>query len=234
MCVVLCDFAVKNLREKPVVKRTRIKICGITRPEDAIAAVDAGADAIGLVFYPPSSRAVTIEQAIAICKPLPAFVSVVALTVNADVDLLEQINTYLPVSLYQFHGDESAEFCDQLAKPYIKAIRMRPELSLADEVERFANARSILLDAYQKGVPGGTGEQFDWQRIPAQYQSQIILAGGLSSENIEQAVTSVRPYAVDVSGGVEEMPGIKSEHKIKQFVQGVYRADAAINTLQKM
>ncbi|WP_101759629.1 phosphoribosylanthranilate isomerase [Oceanicoccus sp. KOV_DT_Chl] len=205
--------------------RTRIKICGITRPEDAVAAVEAGADAIGLVFYAPSSRAVSIDQAAKICSVLPAFVSIVALTVNADLPLLQQIDKYLPISLYQYHGDENAADCMQLGRPYMKALRMRPDIVLLDEIASFSSAQAILLDAYQPGVPGGTGERFDWQRIPPQIRPQIVLAGGLQPDNIEQAVSSVKPFAVDVSGGVEESPGIKSSEKIMQFIQGVQCAD---------
>ena len=211
----------------PVVKRTRVKICGITRPEDAQAAINAGADALGLVFWQPSARAVTIEQAERICAKIPAFVSVVALTVNAEQAFINQIVSALPIDLLQFHGDESPEHCQSSGRPYIKAIRMRPELNLQLEIDRFPGAKSILLDAYKKGTPGGTGESFDWELIPEQYRSRIILAGGLNPHNIRQAITAVRPYAVDVSGGVELAAGVKDINKINQFMYSVDQADSA-------
>ena len=212
---------------KFIVKRTRIKICGITRPEDALHAVAAGADAIGLVFYEPSPRAVTTAQAVEICAQLPAFVTVVALTVNAEAETIQQVLESIPVGLLQFHGSETPQFCESFGRPYMKAIRMRPELDLSEEIERYSSAQSILLDAYQKGVPGGTGESFDWGLIPEKYRPQIILAGGLDSSNICSAVEAVRPYGVDVSGGVEALPGIKDRAKIAEFINNVQRADQA-------
>lgn len=209
----------------PAVKRTRIKICGITRPEDAIAAVEAGADAIGLVFWQPSSRAVSVKQAIDICRHIPAFVNVVALTVDASTELIDQILTELPIDLLQFHGNESPEHCQQFNCNFIKALRMKPELLIKHELDRFSMARSILLDAYRKGVPGGTGESFDWGLIPSEYQSRIILAGGLTPENVGNAVATIRPYAVDVSGGVEQSAGIKDSTKIYEFIERVGQAD---------
>ncbi|ARN76498.1 phosphoribosylanthranilate isomerase [Oceanicoccus sagamiensis] len=208
--------------------RTRIKICGITSPADALLAIEAGADAIGLVFYAPSSRSVTVAQAAEICAVIPAFVTIVALTVDAEPALMQQITTELPIDLLQFHGKESPEQCAQSGRPYMKAIRMRPELNLDEEIARFANARSILLDAYRKGVPGGTGESFDWDLIPAQYRSRIVLAGGLTPANIVAAVTQVKPYAVDVSGGVEASAGSKDNTKLVEFIEGVRRADASL------
>jgi len=213
----------------PAVNRTRVKICGITRPDDALAAIDAGADAIGLVFWEPSVRAVTLQQAELICAQIPAFVSIVALTVNADALLLQQLANELPIDLFQYHGGETPEQCQQLGRPYIKALRMRPELDLGAEMLRFSSAKSILLDAYKKGVPGGTGEVFNWQLIPVEYRSRIILAGGLTAANIEQAITEVRPYAVDISGGVELSAGIKDRVKLNDFFSGVGRADRAAN-----
>jgi phosphoribosylanthranilate isomerase len=209
------------------VKRTRIKICGITRPEDAAVAIAAGADAIGLVFYEASPRAVTIEQAKVICAQLPPFVTVVALTVNAESDFIEQILEPLPVTLLQFHGDESEQQCQRYGHPYIKAIRMKLGVDIAKELQHFSTAQTLLLDAYQKGVPGGTGERFEWERIPVQYRDRIVLAGGLNPQNIQQAVQQVRPYAVDVSGGVEASHGIKDSYKIGEFIAGVHRADQA-------
>ena len=205
--------------------RTRVKICGITRPKDALAAVAAGADAIGLVFWARSPRAVSIEQAREICASLPAFVTVVALTVDAEAAFIQQLLDRLPIDLLQFHGAEDADFCQQFSRPYMKAVRMRPELDVANEMERFASAASVLLDAYRKGVPGGTGESFDWTLIPQRYRSRIVLAGGLRPDNIVRAVTAVRPYGVDVSGGVERSPGLKDSDKICAFVDQLKRAD---------
>jgi phosphoribosylanthranilate isomerase len=196
----------------------------MTCAEDAHAAVRAGADAIGLVFYAPSSRAVTVEQAKQICQDLPPFVTVVALTVNAEKTLLEQIISELPVDLLQFHGDETPEQCAQYGRPYIKAIRMKDGVNLLAEAECFSGAQALLLDAYQKGVPGGTGERFDWQRIPKALAPKIILAGGLNPGNVAEAVAAVAPYAVDVSGGVEldgdePAKGRKDHDKIQQFIK---------------
>ena len=214
---------------KPVVTRTRIKICGITNPDDALLAIEAGADAIGLVFYEPSPRAVTVAQAVKICAVIPAFVSVVALTVDAAPALMRDITTNLPIDLLQFHGKECPEQCAAAGRPYIKAIRVKPELDIAKEMDRFGTARSILLDAYRKGVPGGTGESFDWNLIPKERLGRIVLAGGLTPDNIKDAVTQLRPYAVDVSGGVEASAGIKDTVKVVEFIKGVQRADAALN-----
>jgi phosphoribosylanthranilate isomerase len=168
---------------------------------------------------------VTIEQASLICAQVPAFVTIVALTVDADLQWLNQIVQELPIDLLQFHGNETPELCERANRPYMKALRMRPELDLVSEIERYSGARSVLLDAYRKGIPGGTGESFDWSLIPESHRERIVLAGGLSAENIETAVTSVRPYAVDVSGGVESSAGIKSKEKIVAFIRGVHRAD---------
>jgi phosphoribosylanthranilate isomerase len=213
-----------NYRLIAIVKRTRIKICGITRPEDARAAVDAGADAIGLVFYTPSPRSVTLEQARAICAVIPPFVTIVALTVNADKALLQDIIGALPVSLLQFHGDEAPEHCEAFSIPYIKALRMSDNVDVVTECERFSSALALLLDAYQPGKPGGTGEIFDWDRVPLALGSSIILAGGLTPGNVQQAIQQVSPYAVDVSGGVEASPGIKDAFKINEFIGNASRA----------
>ncbi|WP_339339536.1 phosphoribosylanthranilate isomerase [uncultured Oceanicoccus sp.] len=213
---------------KPAVTRTRIKICGITHPDDALVAVEAGADAIGLVFYEPSPRSVSVAQAAKICSVIPAFVSVVALTVDATPASMQTITSELPIDLLQFHGQESPEQCEAAGYPYIKAIRMKPELDIAKEIDRFATARSILLDTYRQGVPGGTGESFDWNLIPKQRLSRIVLAGGLTPDNISDAVAQFRPYAVDVSGGVEVSAGSKDKDKVVEFIKGVQRADAAL------
>ena len=203
--------------------RTRVKICGITRRQDAEFAVKSGADAIGLVFYEPSPRAVTIEQAAAITAQLSPFVSVVGLFVNATAESVRQIIKQIPLSLLQFHGDESAEFCEQFNMPYIKAIRMQSAADLIQASKDFSAASALLLDSYQHGVPGGTGQTFDWSMITA-VNKPLILAGGLTTENVAEAIRQVSPYAVDVSGGVEESKGLKSNNKISAFMREVANA----------
>ena len=205
--------------------RTRIKICGITRPEDGLAAVRCGADAIGLVFYPPSPRAVTLAQAQQIVSVLPPFVTVVGLFVNEQRIRLEELLRSVRIDLLQFHGDERASDCTGYGRPWIKAIRMREDIDLPGLEQGYAGAAGLLLDAYRAGVPGGTGESFDWERIPTEMTSRIILAGGLNPDNIESAVRQVRPYAVDVSGGIEASKGIKDAGKIAAFIEGVKRGD---------
>jgi len=206
------------------VSRTRIKICGITRAEDADAAVAAGADSLGFVFYPPSPRNVSIEQAAELIAGLPAFVTSTALFVDADVEFVQRVIEQTKVDLLQFHGNESQEYCSQFARPYMKAIRMKPDVDVKAEAERYGDASAILLDAYRPGVPGGTGESFDWERIPAELRDSIVLAGGLNPDNIRKAVETVHPFAVDVSGGVEASKGMKDKEKIETFVQEVNRA----------
>ncbi|MCW8889733.1 MAG: phosphoribosylanthranilate isomerase [Sedimenticola sp.] len=205
--------------------RTRVKICGITRTEDAMSAINAGADAIGLVFYPPSPRAVTLAQAIEIVRVLPAFVSVVGLFVNPDYDQVSDVLNQVHLDLLQFHGDEPASECEAFGSPYLKAVRMRPEIDLLKVEKQYPSASGLLLDSYKKGTPGGTGEAFEWARIPASLRNRIILAGGLSAVNVEQAICQIRPYAVDVSGGVEREKGIKDQDKILAFMRGVESAD---------
>lgn len=205
--------------------RTRVKICGITRVEDAQLAVDAGADAIGLVFYPPSPRAVTIDQAQLICRAIPAFVSVVALTVDATDTQVRQLLSELPVSMLQFHGSEPAAFCEQFAKPYLKAVRMKPGVDLTHICDQYTSAASLLVDSYKAGVPGGTGEIFDWALIQQDLASRLVLAGGLNASNVQTAIQALRPYAVDVSGGVESSAGKKDSQKVREFIQRVNQAD---------
>ncbi len=168
-------------------KRTRIKICGITRAQDAVEAVNAGADAIGLVFYDPSPRAVTIEMAKTIVKVVPAFVSVVALFVNPDAKEVQRVLNEVRIDLLQFHGDEKNDFCSQFQRPYIKAIRVRQTSDVVASSVCFPDAVGYLLDSYKPGVPGGTGETFDWSLIPAAQSNSLILAGGLTPENVAQA-----------------------------------------------
>ncbi|GGK82703.1 phosphoribosylanthranilate isomerase [Amphritea balenae] len=201
--------------------RTRVKICGITRYEDALAAVEAGADALGFVFYPPSPRYVTPEVAAQIIAQLPPLVTTVALFVNETADQVENIIKTAGIDLLQFHGDEAPEYCEQFSRPYFKALRMSPDIDVVAESERFTKARAILLDAYRPGVPGGTGEAFDWDRIPANLSKPLILAGGLDDKNVAQAISRVQPFAVDVSGGVEASKGLKDRSKITLFMKEV-------------
>lgn len=190
-----------------------------------LAAVSLGADAIGLVFYPPSPRAVDAEKAAEIVSVLPPFVTVVGLFVNAERALIADILSKVPLDLLQFHGDESAADCTGHGRPFVKAIRMREGTDLLQERERYQNASALLLDTYKKGVPGGTGSRFEWSMIPSSLRSEIILAGGLDAGNVEHAIAEVQPYAVDVSGGVERAKGVKDVEKIAAFMRGVERAN---------
>lgn len=203
---------------------TRIKICGITRPEDAITAANAGADAIGLVFYPKSPRAVTIEQAQSICAVLPPFVTVVALFVDAEHFEIEDVLAALSVDLLQFHGSETPAQCNAYATPYIKAIRMRDDADLSDAVRQYSSARGLLVDTFNPDEAGGTGEIFDWDRVPDGLDTPIILAGGLEPSNVGAAIAQLSPYAVDVSSGVEQSKGIKDADKIRAFMKAVRSA----------
>ena len=202
----------------------RSKICGITRVEDALAAVEAGADAIGLVFYAKSPRAVTVQQARSIINAMPPFVTTVGLFVDASRCELGEILDAVPLDLLQFHGDESPENCEGYHRPYIKALRVKPGDDIAAQVVLYKNASGVLLDTYVPGIPGGTGEAFDWALVPEGLSKPIILAGGLTAENVAQAIARVRPYAVDVSGGVEAAKGIKDAQKIRAFMQAVRAA----------
>lgn len=208
--------------------RTRIKICGLTRAEDVQAACALGADAIGLVFYPPSPRAVTVEQASLIVKDVPPFVTVTALFVNPTVAEVEAVLTQIPaIGLLQFHGEESAEFCRQFGRAYIKAIPMRDDVDLAQQASVYADALGLLVDTYKPGIPGGSGESFDWHRLPQSLSKPLILAGGLTPVNVAHAVSQVTPYAVDVSGGVEESKGVKSVEKMRAFTRAVLSGSIA-------
>lgn len=204
--------------------RTRIKICGITRPEDGLNAFEAGADAIGLVFYPSSPRAVDLATAERIIAELPPFVSVVGLFVDETPGRIEEVVSVLPLSLLQFHGDETADDCEKYDMPYIKAIRMRSNVDLLQIEQDYQSASGILLDAYTPGIKGGSGEVFDWGRVPHEFGLPIILAGGLSADNVAVAINEAAPFAVDVSGGVESQPGIKCREKMQRFVAEVYSA----------
>lgn len=209
-------------------RRTRVKICGITRIEDALAAAAAGADAIGFVFYANSPRAVTADHARVICAALPAFVTATGLFVDAEPNAVRDILSRVPLDLLQFHGDETAAYCAQFSRPYMKALRMRDDFDVAGVAQEYANARGLLLDTYRAGVAGGTGETFEWQRVPQSLREKIVLAGGLNPDNVGDAIAQLRPYAVDVSGGVESSLGIKDTQKIKAFIAAVRSADSQL------
>ncbi|MGD8176449.1 phosphoribosylanthranilate isomerase [Marinimicrobium sp. ARAG 43.8] len=197
----------------------RIKICGITTPEDGRMALDAGAHALGLVFYPPSARAVNVEAARAVADAVGPLVTLVGLFVDAEPEAVETVLQRVPLQLLQFHGNESAEHCESFGRPYIKALRMKPELDLDAAMAAHPRADGFLLDAYRKGVPGGTGETFDWKRVPRQAARPVILAGGLTPNNVAHAIAATHPYGVDVSGGVEAGPGRKDARKVRQFIE---------------
>ena len=206
-------------------QRTRVKICGITRVEDAISVVNAGADAIGLVFYAPSPRALTIAQAQQIVAAIPPFVSVVGLFVNAPQTEIEAVLSKVRLDILQYHGDETASDCQQINLPYYKAIRVKADTNLLQCEAEFKSAKALLLDTYSEAAVGGTGQVFDWNLIPNNLTKPVILAGGLTADNVALAIQQVRPYAVDVSGGVEQNKGIKDAAKIAAFMRGVSNAD---------
>lgn len=199
----------------------RSKICGITRVEDALVAAEAGADAIGLVFYDRSPRAVSVQQARAIIAALPPFVTTVGLFVNASRCEIGEILNAVPLDLLQFHGDETSAQCEGHGRPYIKALRVRPGEDIAACCAEYNQASGILVDTYVPGVPGGTGEVFDWSLVPADLGKPVILAGGLTADNVRAAIAQVSPYAVDVSGGVEASKGVKDAEKIRTFIREV-------------
>lgn len=204
--------------------RTRVKICGITSLEDAQIVVDAGADAIGLVFYEKSPRSVSTSQAVEISQAIPAFVSCVALFKDAEEAFINAVLQQVAVDLIQFHGSETASFCEQFTRPYIKALGMKgPENNvdyLMSSAEKYHSAKALLLDGHAPGQAGGTGETFDWSSI-AKIEKPVVLAGGLTPDNVKQAIEIVRPFAVDVSSGVESTPGIKDKEKVTRFMRQV-------------
>lgn len=206
-------------------RRTRIKVCGFTRAEDALAAVEAGVDAIGLVFHPPSPRCIDPERAAIIIRALPPFVSAVALFVDARPDTVRAIREQIGFDLAQYHGDETPEQCAAAGVPWMKALRVRPGLDLLHCAARFRDARGLLLDAFEEGVPGGTGRRFDWSLIPSGLPLPLVLSGGLDPGNVAEAVRRVRPFAVDVSSGVESGKGIKCADRIRAFVREVRNED---------
>jgi phosphoribosylanthranilate isomerase len=207
------------------VSRTRVKICGITREQDLVAATTAGADAVGFVFYPPSPRFLATVRAAELARRVPPFVSSVGLFVNPEPGYVREILAEVPIDLLQFQGDESPEFCQQFGIPYLKVARMRPGLDLVEFARAFASARGLLLDAYVEGY-GGAGQVFDWSLVPQNLPLPILLAGGLTIDNVGSAVRTMRPWAVDVSSGVEMAKGIKDAAKIAAFIAAVKSADA--------
>lgn len=207
--------------------KTRIKICGLTREENVDAAVAAGADAIGFVFYAPSPRYVSPQRAAELARRIPPFVDVVGLFVNESPDAVRAACTAVPISILQFHGDEDAAYCRQFARPYLRAARVRPGLDLVELARAFPDARGLLLDAFVDGYGGG-GHVFDWTLIPPDLPSFLVLSGGLTATNVGDAMRRVRPVAVDVSSGVEAGKGIKDHSKIAAFVAAVRKADESL------
>jgi phosphoribosylanthranilate isomerase len=205
---------------------TAVKICGITRLEDALAAARAGAVAIGLVFYAASPRCVTPANAAEIIRALPPFITTVGLFVNASAEEVRAALAQAPVELLQFHGEETPEFCRQFGRPYVKAVRVGPGVDLLQYVRAYHDAKALLLDTFVEGLQGGSGVTFDWSLIPRDLALPVILSGGLTAENVTDALRRVRPLAVDVSSGVESAKGIKDASKIAAFMKGVRNADA--------
>jgi phosphoribosylanthranilate isomerase len=205
--------------------RTRVKICGLTRETDVAAAVAAGTDAIGFVFHAPSPRAVDIDRGAALAARIPAFVTVVGLFVDAPPAFIEDVARRVPLDLLQFHGAEAPGDCAGYGRPWIKAIAMRDGIDLEAAAADYHAAAGLLLDTYDPVLAGGTGRRFDWQRVPPRLAPRVILAGGLDAGNVAEAIAQVRPYAVDVSGGVEQAKGIKDHRKIHAFMQGVSDGD---------
>ena len=208
---------------------TRIKICGITRVQDIEAVASYGAEALGLVFYEKSPRCVTAQQAVQLVQALPPFISVVGLFVNAEAAFVREVIDQVPLSVLQFHGIESPEFCMQFGKPYIKAIRVKVGVDLLQCAALFHTAQGLLLDAHVDGKEGGTGATFDWSLIPSKLALPVILSGGLHTDNVAQAIKQVRPYAVDVSSGVEASKGIKDAAKIAAFIEEVNNIDLQLS-----
>ena len=205
--------------------RTRVKICGFTRPEDARAAALLGVDAIGLVFYPPSPRHVGIKQALAIAAALPPFVSVVGLFVDEDPARVREVLDQVRIDLLQFHGDESPAYCESFARSYMKAIRMGPGTDLPRLASEYRSAAGLLLDADDHQAKGGTGTRFDWAMVPAACPLPVILAGGLKPDNAAEALRQVRPFGLDVSSGVEAAKGVKDKDKMAAFLKEVQDFD---------
>lgn len=205
--------------------RTRVKICGITEPQDAIAAVELGVDALGLMFYEGSPRYVELDAAAEIMSVIPAFVTTVALFKDAPAEQVEQVSNTLDFDLLQFHGSESSEFIEQFKHPYLKAIGMQDQADLEGAISSFEGCKGFLLDSHAPGAAGGTGETFDWETIPSELRQQIILAGGINPDNVAECITRIRPYAIDVSSGVESSHGRKDQGKMEQLMKQVRLSD---------
>lgn len=212
-------------------QRTRIKVCGLTEVDNLLAVESCGVDALGFVFYPHSPRAVTVEQAVDLVQALGPLTQRVGLFVNASLATIESVLNAVPLSVLQFHGDETAEHCEAFGLPYFKAFRMKDGFALDAAMAAHPRAAGFLLDAYQPGVPGGTGAQFNWDRVPQQAPRPLLLAGGLSADNVGRAIAKTGVYGVDVSGGVEVAPGIKDIEKVRALVAAVKAADHARCTL---
>jgi phosphoribosylanthranilate isomerase len=206
--------------------RTRVKICGITSVADGLAAARQGADAIGLIFYPPSPRLVTCARAAEIAAGLPPFVARVAVFVNPAANEVNAVIDACRPNLLQFHGEEAPEFCRAFGVPYVRAVRMKPGVDLLESLSPYEDAAGWLLDAYRDDLYGGTGEAFDWDLIPRRLARPVILSGGLDARNVGDAIRRVRPWAVDVSSGVESAKGVKDARLIAAFIAGVRNADA--------
>ncbi len=208
---------------------TRIKICGITREQDLHTVANSGADAIGLVFYEKSPRHVSVQHAAQLMQAVPPFVTVVGLFVNPTADYVRQVLATISLDVLQFHGEESPVFCEQFGKPYLKAIRVKAGVNLVECATEFSGAQGLLLDAFVEGAQGGTGESFDWALIPQNLAIPVILSGGLHAGNVAAAIKQVRPYAVDVSSGVEAAKGIKDAAKVAAFIQEVKQIDLQLS-----
>ncbi len=206
--------------------RTRVKICGLTRPSDLALAVAAGADAIGLIFYPPSPRFLSIEKAVELLRPLPAFVTAVGLFLDAEPAWVRAVLDRVPLDLLQFHGKESPQECRSFGRPYMKALGMGGKEDIHALAREYGDAAALLLDSHAPGAAGGTGLAFDWSKIPNDLPRPVVLAGGLGPQNVRQAVRVVRPYAVDVSSGVELAPGVKNPRLIESFIHEVNCGDS--------
>lgn len=206
--------------------RTRVKICGITRVEDALAAAEAGADAIGLVFYSKSARCIDVPRAQAITRALPPFLTVVGLFVDADAAEVRQVLDQVRLHVLQFHGAETPTECRRFGVPYIKAVRMHDQADVPGAARLYEDALALLLDTHVPSQPGGTGRTFDWSRIPPGVGKPIILAGGLMPANVADAILKVRPYAVDVSSGVEQTPGVKDIAKMHAFIAATQQVNS--------
>jgi phosphoribosylanthranilate isomerase len=224
---------VRKMNAANYYSRIRVKICGCTRRSDAVNAALLGVDAIGLVFYAASPRCVSPDTAADIVRALPPFVTVVALFVDEQPETIRDILRQVPVDLLQFHGDESPELCSSFRVPYVKAVRMNSEVDIGEIEQRYSGARGLLLDAYHPDQKGGTGLQFDWGLIPRKSLMPVVLAGGLNPDNIQDALGRVRPFAVDVSSGVESGKGFKDMNKMAAFLREVQEFNGRADKLER-